>query len=162
MKTSFRAFGIGLFVAGMCLALLNQFGLTATNGDSTRYQKEIKELEQQLTALQAEASEQPIEEASAEKIVEETVTTEQPVQKEEAVASTPTEAVVTATIFVYEGMSIYEIGQQVEGEGIVLNGREVELYLARPEYARSIQQGAFDLRSDMTIEQIAKTLTGKK
>lgn len=159
MKKSIRAFGIGLFVAGMCLTLLDYFGFTATN-DTTRYEKEIKQLEEQLAALQKTETEPLVDGVPTETAVKENEPTAQ-VQEANEVAP-PTEEVVTATIFVYEGMSLYEIGQQVEGEGIVLNGREVELYLARPEYARSIQKGSFDLRSDMTLEQIAKTLTGKK
>ena len=70
------------------------------------------------------------------------------------------EDVVSATIYIYENMSLYSIGQQVENEGIISNGRELELYLSKPEYSRSIQKGAFDLSSDMTIEQIAKILIG--
>ena len=70
--------------------------------------------------------------------------------------------VVSATIYIYENMSLYSIGQQVENEGIISNGRELELYLSKPEYSRSIQKGAFDLRSDMTIKQIATILTGTK
>ncbi|MEG0385935.1 MAG: hypothetical protein RR642_14395, partial [Solibacillus sp.] len=57
---------------------------------------------------------------------------------------------------------LYEIGQQLEAEQIVKNGREIELYLSKPEFSRSIQKGAFDLHSDMTVDEIAKTLTGKK
>ena len=70
--------------------------------------------------------------------------------------------VISATIYIYENMSLYSIGQQVENEGIISNGRELELYLSKPEYSRSIQKGAFDLRSDMTIKQIATILTGTK
>ena len=70
--------------------------------------------------------------------------------------------VISATIYIYENMSLYSIGQQIEDEGIISNGRELELYLSKPEFARSIQKGAFDLSSDMTIEQIANILTGKK
>ncbi|MER1986205.1 MAG: hypothetical protein ABS948_09965 [Solibacillus sp.] len=170
MKTSFRAFGIGLFIAGMCLALLSQFDMLPIHNESATYKKEIKALEKQLAALQTEqttekTTDQSVASDSAKTSEEKTSTA-----GEEAITVTPaktptstrTTDIKTATIFIYEGMSLYEIGQQVEGEGIVLNGREVELYLSRPEYSRSIQKGAFDLRSDMTIEEIAKTLTGKK
>lgn len=167
MKTSFRAFGIGLFIAGMCFALLSQFGVLPAHEESA-YKKEIKALEKKLAALQTEqAVEEPTDESVASdsaKVAEETTAAaeEATATSVEPSSSPPKPDVKTATIFVYEGMSIYDIGQQVEGEGIVLNGREVELYLSRPEYSRSIQKGAFDLHADMTIEEIAKTLTGKK
>lgn len=154
MKSSLRGFGIGLFLVGMCLALLNQFDLLPTDDKSTTYKEEIKSLKKELAQLKVTAEEAPIPAAQAEK--QEKPAVEAPVQD----ASIPNE-LTTATIFIYEGMSIYEIGQQVEGEGIVTNGREVELYLSRPEYARSIQKGAFDLRSDMTVDEIANILTGK-
>lgn len=158
MKKSVRAFGIGLFFAGMCFALLNQFDVLPTDDNSAAYKKEIKELKQQLALLQDEAVQEQTEEVAETTKKQATEVTD----TEKSAPTTPTSDVQTATIFIYEGMSLYEIGQQIEGEGIVLNGREVELYLARPEYARSIQKGSFDLHSNMTIEEIAKMLTGKK
>ena len=38
----------------------------------------------------------------------------------------------------------------------------MELFLAKPEYAKYIQIGQFDLNSSMTIEEIANIITGKK
>lgn len=160
MKTSFRAFGIGLFLAGMCLALVNQFDLLPAEDQSAAYKKEIKALEKELADLQQtlEDNQSATSDDNEELDVEEPQTT--PSEPQTLAPSTP-EDVTAATIFIYEGMSLYDIGQQVEGEGIVGNGRELELYLARPEYARSIQKGSFDLHSAMTIEEIAKILTGK-
>ena len=69
---------------------------------------------------------------------------------------------MTGTIYIYESVSLYDIGKQAEDLNIIKNGRELELFLAKPEYSRSIQIGAFELSSDMTLEQMAKILTGKK
>ena len=66
------------------------------------------------------------------------------------------------TILIYEGVTLYDVGKQAEDAGIIENGRELELYLSKPEYARSLQIGQFDLHSTMTLEQMAKILTGKK
>lgn len=163
MKSSLRAFGIGLFVAGMCFTLSTQFGFFSPDEKSVI----TKEEQEENTQLKAAEASKPLPVAQVEEEALPTEpTTEKDAKSEEVPAQdnvTPTESdVKIATIFIYEGMSLYEIGRQVEGEGIVLNGREVELYLSRPEYSRSIQKGAFDLRSDMTIEEIAKVLTGKK
>lgn len=159
MKQSIRAFGIGLFIAGALFTLLgSKLDNTAKSEDVSSYKEQIKELEQQLTAATAvEADSAPA--------------TSTPLDNEPTTPETPTDTVVTnandkdittGTVYVYEGMSLYDIGKQVEDLGVVQNGREVELYLSKPEYSRSLQKGVFDLHSGMTIEEISKTLTGKK
>lgn len=149
MKQSIRAFGIGLFIAGALFTFLgSKLDDTAKSEDVSSYKEQIKELEQQLTAVTSvEAENAPVTSDT---------TTDTVVTKENNTD------IITGTVYVYEGMSLYDIGKQVEDLGVVQNGREVELYLSKPEYSRSIQKGVFDLHSDMTIEEISKTLTGKK
>lgn len=149
MKQSIRAFGIGLFIAGALFTFLgSKLDDTAKSEDVSSYKEQIKELEQQLTAVTSvEAENAPVTSDT---------TTDTVVTKENDTD------IITGTVYVYEGMSLYDIGKQVEDLGVVQNGREVELYLSKPEYSRSIQKGVFDLHSDMTIEEISKTLTGKK
>ena len=155
MKSTMRAFGIGLFLAGASVALYDQFSpnnevkeLKSSKQQIEQYEAKIAELEKQLE--QAYQTNDGTEVAT--NVTEPSTDTKE----------TKKDDVVSATIYIYENMSLYSIGQQVENEGIISNGRELELYLSKPEYARSIQKGAFDLSSDMTIQQIAKILTGKK
>ena len=158
MKSSLRAFGIGLFVAGAAITTADKLDLldsSLTISEVNEYKEKIASLEQQLADLDPGAIDTDLADVPKEDIMAEDDATTHPAEQ-------PAGDVHTATVYIYENMSIYEIGQIVEDEGIVMNGREVELYLSKPEYARSIQKGAFDLRSDMTIEQIAKTVTGKK
>lgn len=168
MRSSIRAFGIGLFIAGASFALYNQF---APSQETKQYEQKAKEYEKKIAELENQLSQIPEDlEVPSPNANSETATTEEEeenkdtstVPKGKDTSENNNEDIVTATIYIYENVSLYSIGQQVEDEGILLNGRELELFLSKPEYARSIQKGAFDLRSDMTIEQIAKTLTGKK
>lgn len=164
MKTSLRAFGIGLFIAGVSMALTEQFSSHTDENDVTTYEKQLKDYEKQITALNKQLEDQQIQgKTTADKnettVVKEPDTVKQPTTSSEQKRSDTD--VIEATIYIYENVSIYTIGQQAEDLGIVTNGRELELYLAKPEYSRSIQKGAFDLRSDMTIEQIAKVLIGQ-
>lgn len=166
MKKSLRAFGIGLFVAGASMTLVEQFSSNSDEMDGSKYEQQLKEYEDQITALREQLDQfqtgevtdntTPVE--SEPTSIKKTESDNKPSKLAE---QNSTEGVVEATIYIYENVSIYTIGQQAEDLGIVANGRELELYLAKPEYSRSIQKGAFDLRSDMTIEEIAKVLTGQ-
>ena len=157
MKQSIRAFGIGLFIAGALFTFLgSKLDDTAKSEDVSSYKEQIKELEQQLTAATTvEADNVP---ANTKPKDNKTVAS----PADTVVTNESDSDIITGTVYVYEGMSLYDIGKQVEDIGVVENGREVELYLSKPEYSRSIQKGVFDLHSDMTIEEISKTLTGKK
>ena len=167
MKKTLRGIGIGLFLAGAIFTIIQRFNEPISQEKASTYKKQIKDLEQQL----AEAKEQftnletsaPI--ADTTKDDKETSTNTEKQQETEQVDNkeqSPEENVAHGTILIYEGVTAYDIGKQAEDAGIIENGRELELYLSKPEYARSLQIGQFELHSDMTLEQMAKTLTGKK
>ena len=179
MKKSMRAFGIGIFLTGAAIAGYDYFFPDQKTADTRalekqvkQYEKQLKEYEQQFAELNQPAKDQktsketPADKAATSEEATETSNATENTYSEEDKDSNPstksTEDVIQGTIYIYENLSLYTIGQQAEDLGVVENGRELELYLAKPEYSRSIQKGAFDLRSDMTIEEIAKTLTGKK
>lgn len=164
MKSSLRAFGIGLFVAGATIALVDLFSIEAVSEqkDIAIYEQQLKDYENQITLLTEQLKEQNATTETgtgtntSKKPEKQTI--EQTNRSEETVNS---QEVTEGTIYIYEDVSIYTIGQQAEDLGIVSNGRELELFLSKPDYARSIQKGAFELNSDMTIEQMAKVLTGQ-
>ncbi len=168
MKKSIRAFGIGIFLTGAAIAGYEQFFPDQQTADTRTLEKQLKQYEQQIEELNKQLANQEAPKTKSEKKqkpaenVEEQSNASTQSTKDSKTPTESTKDVLQATIYVYENVSIYTIGQQAEDLGIVKNGRELELFLAKPEYARSIQKGAFDLRSDMTIEEIAKTLTGKK
>ncbi|MGM9945191.1 MAG: hypothetical protein ACI33M_09635 [Lysinibacillus sp.] len=168
MNKTLRGIGIGLFLAGATFTVIQQFDEPISQENASTYKKQIKDLEQQL----AEAQEQlttietstPIADTDEDE-QEATNNTEEKQQAPEQIDNTKQsseENVVYGTILIYEGVSLYDIGKQAEDAGIIKNGRELELYLYKPEYARSLQKGQFELHSAMTLEQMAKILTGKK
>ena len=160
MKSSLRAFGIGLFVAGASIALvdLSSGETESKQKDIALYEQQLKDYENQITLLTEQLDKQNSHtDEKAENQTAEKTSDSSSINEEKS----NTKKVTKATIYIYEDVSIYTIGQQAEDLGIVTNGRELELYLSKPDYARSIQKGAFDLNSDMTIEQIAKVLTGQ-
>ena len=178
MKKRLQGFGIGLFLAGAVLTLLTQF----TDFQASQDNEEIKKLQNQLQAAnqeiatlneavaqaslhtEADTSDteaQPTEEqAEDSKNDEQKEAVEKPAKKESSNAEQD-ENIVSGTILIYEGVSLYDIGKQAEDQGIVENGRELELFLYKPEYARSLQKGQFELNSSMSFEEMALILTGK-
>ena len=167
MKKTLRGIGIGLFLAGATFTVIQQFDEPISQEKASTYKKELKDLEQQL----AEAKEQltnsetsaPIT-ATVEAKQENTNNTkeQQATEQIDDTEQSSEENGVYGTILIYEGVTAYDIGKQAEDAGIIENGRELELYLSKPVYARSLQIGQFELHSDMTLEQMAKLLTGKK
>lgn len=184
MKKVLQGFGIGLFVAGATITLLTQFTdfqQSKDNDEIKRLQTQLQAAEQEIATLNeavAQASvhtEQPATDASTNDEPTEKKQADSTNEKNDAKAkendtkqSTSSDknrsdsTSVTGTILIYEGVSLYDIGKQAEDQGIVQNGRELELYLYKPEYARSLQKGHFELSSDMSFEEMARILTGKQ
>lgn len=167
MKKTLRGIGIGLFLAGATFTVIQQFDEPISQEKASTYKKEIKDLEQQL----AEAKEQltnietsaPISDTTEDQQGTTEKTEEQQATEQiDDTEQSSEENGVYGTILIYEGVTAYDIGKQAEDAGIIENGRELELYLSKPVYARSLQIGQFELHSDMTLEQMAKLLTGKK
>ncbi|MEO4052387.1 hypothetical protein [Solibacillus sp. CAU 1738] len=163
MKKSLRAFGVGVFLVGAVLTVSN-FGKTATFSSSNsdeNAQKEIAALEKQLALANAEIAKLK----NAESIDRATSNSQTANATENTSSSSKQEDnknFKTGTIIIYEGMTLYDIGKQVEDTGVLENGRELELFLSKPEYSRSIQKGQFELDSNMTLEQMSRIITGKK
>ena len=162
MKSSLRAFGIGLFVAGASIAIVDlpSIDTESKQNDIAQYKQQLKEYEDQIALLNEQLDKQTsnTDKESENQSAEKTNNSEDSSLNEE---TANTQDVTEATIYIYEDVSIYTIGQQAEDLGIVSNGRELELFLSKPDYARSIQKGAFELNSDMTIKEMAKVLTGQ-
>ncbi|HWL22909.1 MAG TPA: hypothetical protein VNR38_04040 [Ureibacillus sp.] len=166
IKSSIRAFGIACFLIGASLLLIDKFGHANTVSiNEKEYEQKIAALEQQLkvaneelSKLQTNPSNETIEESTNSRD-DVTISTEEKTQPTEEDSS---KDVVKATLHIYSGLTAYDIGKKLEDFGIVQNGLEMELFLAKPEYAKYIQIGQFDLNSSMTIEEIANIITGKK
>ena len=175
MKQRFKYVGIGLFLAGLLITLNSQFNFIASGSTNTndkaleKKEREIEKLHKQLQEVNedlknAKSNENKSKEdntSNANNTSTETNNNTSFDQNQNA-STENKDGVVTGTVIIYENMSLYDIGQQVEDLKILKNGRELELYLSKPEYSRSIQKGSFELSSDMTLEEMAKILTAKK
>ena len=166
MKLQLKYLGIGFFLAGAIFSVSSHFSIpflsaeekqvktdTALKKELEQSQVEIKELKEQIAKLEASHTEDQSSTDEGEKEA-----TNDTNSSSEQTAST----IVEATIYIYEDLSLYDIGKQAEDLKLVKNGRELELFLSKREYARSVQKGQFDLNSSMTIEEIANIITGKK
>ena len=167
MKKILRGIGIGLFLAGAIFTVTQQFDEPISQEKASKYEKQITDLEQQLAKAQEQLTSLETSPATANTSEDEKETTNDTKKQQETEPidnkeQPPVENVVHGTILIYEGVTLYDVGKQAEDAGIIENGRELELYLSKPEYARSLQIGQFELHSTMTLEQMAKTLTGKK
>lgn len=58
MKSSLRAFGIGLFVAGACMALFDQLSSDSNEKEIAVYEKQVKDYEKQIAELSKQLKEQ--------------------------------------------------------------------------------------------------------
>lgn len=161
MKTKLKYLGIGLFIAGLLFSVAERFPIPYIESslDETAAQQ-IKQLEKEKNAeiksLKAEIKKYENVSPSSEVENDSTIVSEENIDENKK-----NEDIVYGTIYVYEDVSLYDIGKQAEDLNLVKNGRELELFLSKREYARSIQKGQFDLDSSMTIEEMAEILTGK-
>ncbi|TSI08539.1 endolytic transglycosylase MltG [Lysinibacillus sp. BW-2-10] len=164
-KSSVRAFGIACFLIGALLAIGNQFNLpfvSSSENKDGQYKEKVLELEQQLEKAnkqlaqfdQAKSTpEPPQNEAPQKEVASEQIEKPKETKKEE---------IVTGTLYIYSGLTTADVAQKIKELGVINNSVEMELFLAQPEYAKSIQIGQFELNSSMSIEEIANIVTGKK
>lgn len=73
----------------------------------------------------------------------------------------PTESVVRAQVTVVKGNTASKVCRMIEEAGIVKDWEELRDYLKSRDLVNEINVGTFNLSSDMTLEQIAKIITGK-
>jgi TolA-binding protein len=184
MKHKLKYLGIGLFIAGLVFSLGERFTIpyieSSKNFEAQRLEKEIASLNETISTLEEKVQQLNHENEELSKAVADNTTNTVITESTDATGSTSTgensanqsnsssntssstSGVVTGTIYIYESVSLYDIGRQAEDLKIVENGRQLELFLSKPDYARSVQKGQFELSSDMTLEEMANILTGKQ
>ncbi|BDH62169.1 hypothetical protein MTP04_22990 [Lysinibacillus sp. PLM2] len=170
-KSSVRAFGIACFVIGAGYGVYDKLNTdphsTIDEQAIAEYEEKITQLEQQLDEAKNQINQIEQEEQQGQDQLEKVIETDstennsnEEVQLEANNMDTPND-IIHATLHIYSGLTPYDIGKKLEDLGIVENGLELELYLAKPEYAKSIQIGQYELNSSMTFKEIANLITGK-
>jgi len=168
-KSAIRAFGIALFLVGALLSVAERFDLniglptvaSSNNQKVEELQKKLTEATNELASLKAQSStDTTTEKAQEEKPADITADSEQ--VDSDSGSTTDSNNEVTMTLQIYSGITPYIVAQKLEDGGIIPNSVEMELLLANAKYARSLQIGSYEVNSSMTLEQIAKLITGKK
>lgn len=158
-NSAIRAFGIALFLVGALIAFATRFDFSiglptkaSTNGEQVmELQKKLAQANQEIASLKEQIKQVPKE------------NTEKPNPSEsinKSVDSPKNSA--TMTLQIYSGMAPYTVAKKLEDGGIIDNSVEMELLLANAKYARSLQIGSYEVNSSMSLEEIARLITGKK
>ncbi|MGE7090769.1 hypothetical protein ACQKII_04785 [Lysinibacillus sp. NPDC048646] len=162
-NSAIRAFGIALFLIGALLALADRFDVniglptvtSSTDKDVEALQKKLANAKKELASLKEQATQQ-----AAAKNTQDDHTPEE-TNEVDTETDVPTDA-TTMTLQIYSGITPYIVAQKLEDGGIIPNSVEMELLLANAKYARSLQIGAYEVNASMSLEEIAKLITGKK
>lgn len=159
-RSSLRSFGIACFIIGMVMTMTNKFNIPFLSSDDVSNEEQYKEQITQLEHQLEEAKEQitVLEQKEQTTSQKRETTNENATIKNEKTD----EEVVSGTLYIYSGLTVAEVAQKLKDMGIIHNSVELELFLAQPEYAKSIQKGQFELNSSMSIEEIANIITGKQ
>ncbi|MBG9756700.1 hypothetical protein J2B92_15420 [Lysinibacillus sphaericus] len=157
--SSIRSFGLAIFLVGALLALASRFDVNIglPEKDSSN-QQQVEELQNKLHQANQEI-------ATLKKQVKQVHTTEETttaVSSEPSVKEDTNGDGTTMTLQIYSGITPYIVAQKLEDGGIISNSVEMELLLANAKYARSLQIGSYEVNSSMSLEEIAKLITGKK
>ncbi|QDP40614.1 endolytic transglycosylase MltG [Radiobacillus deserti] len=170
MKYTIRAFSIGIFAATFVIAIAYFF----LNNETELTSKEmIKQLEEEgYTVSQAgETAEEPTKESSNE---QPEVTEEKPEQPEEdaptkeeppadtdeqAVEETPSKEQETYKLVIEYGTSLSTVFQNLEQAGVIKSAQEFSTFVTENGYETEIQAGEFELKTNMTYQQVADALT---
>lgn len=158
-KSSIRSFGVAIFLVGAILALASRFDVNIglPEKDSSN-QQQVEELQNKLNQANQEI-------AKLKKQVKQVHTTEETTatnSSEPSVKEDTNADDTTMTLQIYSGITPYIVAQKLEDGGIISNSVEMELLLANAKYARSLQIGSYEVNSSMSLEEIAKLITGKK
>ena len=163
-KSAIRAFGIALFLVGALLALAGRFdlniGLPTKASKNTEHVEELQKKLEQANKEVALLKEQVKVKQAPKENTQKTDAPKKPANDKQESASEGN--VTTMTLQIYNGMEPYTVAQKLEDGGVIENSVEMELLLANPKYARSLQIGSYEVNSSMSLEEIAKLITGKK
>lgn len=151
MKSAIRAFGIGLFVAGASLSLLQMKSEadeqtipkateTAPKGTVSIKTAELSALKNSITTLEKENKELKVSISSKK--------------------ASP--SVKDFTIDVRSGMGTVEVSKTLHNAGIVADADDFEAFIINAGKSSAIQLGKSTVRSDMTQEEILQILTKRK
>ncbi|HYK74525.1 MAG TPA: hypothetical protein VEV44_15630 [Pseudoneobacillus sp.] len=157
-KRSIRAFSLGIFFA---VSIVGSFYLTfdekpKEKNISIQDAKKVLKDKNYLIYSQEEF------EAKKERLVEETTekNKKENKQKEEQKNDTTTESTtITYHLEIVSGMTSNDIVDRLYEAEIIKNPNEFQRFLDNHQFSTKIQLGIFVIKSNMSLEQIAKIIT---
>ncbi|WP_079708497.1 hypothetical protein [Paraliobacillus ryukyuensis] len=165
MKQILRSFALGLLTATVLLGvfyMLDNDKELKDNQTGTLSTEEMKqELEAQGYTVEGIAEQQPEEENTADQKQKDQ---DQENDNEETSPSeeqqTPPKEIRIYSLHIESGMTISEIAGVLANASIIEDENALISFLNKNDYATSIQIGTFELTSEMSIDEIAATITG--
>ncbi|WP_430785254.1 hypothetical protein VBD025_10670 [Virgibacillus flavescens] len=155
MKQPVRAFSIGLFTAGIIfLAIVLYFEKDQEESTMSK-ENMITDLEKNgmQVLTQDEYISLSVNDESKDKDNEESKEPEKEPEKEQE------SEVKTYTLTIEPGLASSSISSILEDNGIIESASEFNDYLEQNDYSQYVQIGEFELTSDMTMNQVAETIT---
>lgn len=123
----------------------------------------IETTEKETTQQETTQKETTQSETSQPETTKESTTQEQTTQEESSQENTTAQNgdVITYTLTVARGMSSNAVCRLLNENGIIDNAVDFDNYLVSNGYAEKIRVGSFEVRSDMSYEELATTFCSR-
>ena len=178
-KKNVRILALGFFISGLLLALF-YFVFPTSSSVSSQSNNEVDELKSEVSYLQnkiAEMEVAQVEDPAAEEPVEDTE--EQPEENTEDSNEEPEEnadteeteedqeeeveedPVVTTTVTIGDGQPSSVAASQLLDQNIIEDRFDFDSFLEDNNYAPLVRPGSYEIKSDMSYEEIAQALMGR-
>ena len=131
--------------------------------ETTEQEMTQEETTQSETSQPETAREQTTQGETTQSETTQQTTKEQTTQEESSQESTTAQNgdVITYTLTVVKGMSSNAVCRLLNENGIIDNAADFDNYLVSKGYAEKIRVGSFDVRSDMSYEELAATFCSR-
>lgn len=181
-KKNVRILALGFFISGLLLALF-YFVFPTPSSASTQNNNEVDELKLEVSYLQSKIAEmevaqieEPVAEVEASEEQPEENTEENNEESEENSDNEETEdateeenqeeeveenPVVTSTVTIGDGQPSSVAASQLLDQNIIEDRFEFDSFLEDNNYAPLVRPGSYEIRSDMSYEEIAQALMGR-
>ncbi|MYL33465.1 hypothetical protein GLW08_09225 [Pontibacillus yanchengensis] len=166
MKHAVRAYALGIFTATSLLTIV--YFQSGEANESSQPKPITKEkasnyLEKKgyhiLSNSEYQSLQETTEEPKKSKKSNQSTSTKEEQNSENNTASSPEKELLTLTI--NQGMYSKSISRKLNEMGLVEDTKAFNQYLEMNDFSRYIQVGSYELKKDMTYEEIANAITNK-
>jgi len=161
MKHTIRAFALGLATATALLTFTYYQTIGQTESKAITDQKAIQHLEDQDYHVLSQTAFENLRQKETEEPPTQDSSTKEKEQNQKDEESKQKTKPKSFSLTINPGMPTSSISDKLEQADIIKDQAAFEVFLKDQDFSRSIQIGTYKLNSDMTIETIAKKITGK-